>query len=148
MVPIRGHGYREAGAATVAVYDRRGKRRGTVYLGQMPEAHPGALSDDLTALVEAVLRRWQGPPPRLVYVTDKGQAQEDYYRRVLRRLADPRRPGGRLCWEWVLDFFHVAGYVAKLREALFGAGGHGWFGRRRRWLRDRRQGVSHVLRSA
>jgi hypothetical protein len=64
MVPIRGHGYQEAGAATVAVYDRRGKRRGTVYLGQMPEAHQVTLSDDLTALVEAVLGRWPGPPPR------------------------------------------------------------------------------------
>jgi hypothetical protein len=83
-----------------------------------------------------------------VYVTDKGQAQEDYYRRVLRRLADPRRPGRRLNWEWVLDFFHVAGYVARLREALFGIGGQGWFGRMRRWLRDRVQGVAHVLRSA
>lgn len=148
MVPIRGHGYQEAGTATVAVYDRRGKRRGTVYLGQMPEAHQAALSDDLTALVAAVLGRWEGPPPRLVYVTDKGQAQEDYYRRVLRQLEDPRRPGRRLSWEWVLDFFHVAGYVAKLREALFGTGGHGWFGRMRHWLRDRTQGVAHVLRSA
>jgi hypothetical protein len=148
MVPMRGHGYQEASAATVAVYERRGKRLGTVYLGQMPEAHQVALSDALTALVEAVLGRWQGPPPRLVYVTDKGQAQEDYYRRVLRQLQDPRRPGRRLSWEWVLDFFHVAGYVAKLREALFGAGGHGWFGRMRRWLRDRKQGVSHILRSA
>jgi hypothetical protein len=148
MVPLRGRGYQEASAATVAVYDRRGKRRGTVYLGQMPEAHQAALSEALTALVEAVLGRWPGPPPRLVYVTDKGQAQEDYYRRVLRRLPDPRRPGRRLCWEWVLDFFHVAGYVAKLREALFGAEGQGWFRRMRRWLRDRRQGVSHVLRSA
>jgi hypothetical protein len=148
MVPIRGHGYQEASAATVAVYDRRGKRLGTVYLGQMPESHQVALSDELTALVEAVLGRWPGPPPRLVYVTDKGQAQEDYYRRVLRQPGDPRRPGRQLSWEWVLDFFHVAGYVAKLREALFGGGGHGWFGRMRHWLRDRKQGVAHVLRSA
>ena len=148
MVPIRGHGYQEASAATVAVYDRRGKRLGTVYLGQMPEAHQVTLSDELTALVEAVLQRWAGPPPRLAYVTDKGQAQEDYYRRVLRRLEDPRRPGRRLSWEWVLDFFHVAGYVAKLREALFGASGHGWFRRMRHWLRDRKQGAAHVLRSA
>jgi hypothetical protein len=148
LVPIRGHGYQEASAATVAVYDRRGKRLGTVYLGQMPEAHQATLSDDLTALVTAVLRQWPGPPPRLVYLTDKGQAPEDYYRRVLRRLPHPRHPGRRLGWEWVLDFFHVCGYVAKLREALFGAGGYGWFGRMRHWLRHRDQGVAHILRSA
>jgi hypothetical protein len=148
MVPIRGQKFQEATAATVAVYDRRGRRLGTVYLGQMPQARQTALTDDLTGLVRAVLRRWSGTEPRLVYVTDKGQAQTDYYRRVLRRMPDPRRPGRRLAWEWVLDFFHVCGYVGKLREALFGAGGQRWFGRMRQWLQWRRQGVSQVLRSA
>jgi hypothetical protein len=148
MVPIRGQGYQEASAATVSVYDRRGRRLGTVYLGQMPQVRQVALTEALTALVTAVLRRWPGAVPRLVYVTDKGQAQDDYYRRVLRRMADPRRPGQRLTWEWVLDFFHVCGYVGKLREALFGSGGQRWFGRMRQWLRQRRQGVAQVLRSA
>src|SRR5436305_5502053 len=95
MVPIRGQGYQEAGAATAAVYDRRGRRLGTVYLGQMPQARQAALTAELTGLVTGVLRRWPGAPPRLVYVTDKGQAQTDYYRRVLPRMADPRRPGRR-----------------------------------------------------
>jgi hypothetical protein len=148
MVPIRGNGYQEASAATLSVYDRRGRRRGTVYLGQMPEAHQASLTAALTALVTAVLRRWEGPLPRLVYVTDKGQAQDDYYRRVLRRMPDPRRPGRRLAWEWVLDFFHVCGYVGKLREALFAAGGFGWYKRMRHWLRHRRHGVAQILRSA
>jgi hypothetical protein len=148
MVPLRGQGYQEASAATVSVYDRRGRRRGTVYLGQMPEARQATLTADLTALVTAVLRQWPGPVPRLVYVTDKGQAQDDYYRRVLRRMAHPRRPGQRLAWEWVLDFFHVCGYVSALREALFGAGGQRWFGRMRQWLRQRPHGVAQILRSA
>jgi hypothetical protein len=30
MVPIRSQGYQEAGTGTVSVYDRRGKRGGTV----------------------------------------------------------------------------------------------------------------------
>jgi hypothetical protein len=148
MVPIRGAGYQEASTATASVYDRRGKRLGTVYLGQMPEAHQATLTATLTALVTAVLRQWPGPLPRLVYVTDKGQAQDDYYRRVLRRLPHPRQPEQRLGWEWVLDFFHVAGYVAKLREALFGAGGSDWYQRMRHWLRHREQGVAQILRSA
>jgi len=148
MVPIRGSGYQEASAATVSVYDRRGKRLGTVYLGQMPEAHQATLTEALTALTTAVLRHWPGPVPRLVYVTDKGQAQDDYYRRVLRRLPHPRHPGQRLGWEWVLDFFHVCGYVSKLREALFAAGGYRWYERMRHWLRHRDQGVAQVLRSA
>jgi hypothetical protein len=148
LVPIRGHGYQEASAATVSVYDRRGRRLGTVYLGQMPEAHQVTLTATLTALVTAVLGHWAGPLPRLVYVTDKGQAQDDYYRRVLRRWPHPRQPGQRLSWEWVLDFFHVCGYVGKLREALFGTGGSRWYERMRHWLRHRAQGVSQILRSA
>jgi hypothetical protein len=148
MVPLRGAGYQEASAATASVYDRRGKRLGTVYLGQMPEAHQATLTEALTALATAVLRQWCGPLPRLVYVTDKGQAQDDYYRRVLRRQRHPRQPGQRLAWEWVLDFFHVCGYVGKLREALFAAGGYRWYERMRHWLRHRDQGVAHILRSA
>jgi hypothetical protein len=148
MVPMRGQGYQEASTATVSVYDRRGRRLGTVYLGQMPEPFQKELTTQLTALTTAVLRSWPGPLPRLVYVTDKGQAQDDYYRRVLRRMEHPRQAGQRLAWQWVLDFFHVCGYVAKLREALFGSAGWGWFGRMRSWLRERRCGVANILRSA
>jgi len=151
MVPMRSQPYQEASAATVTVYDRRKKRLGTVYLGQMPQAKQVAMTEELTALVKAVVQQWSGPLPRLVYVTDKGQAQDDYYRSVLRRMRHPRQPQQRLSWEWVLDFFHVCGYVSKLSDALFGAStkkGPAWFKRMRQWLRERHQGVSQVLRSA
>ena len=152
MTPMRdGSPYQEASAGTLSVYDRRKKRLGTVYLGQMPESHQVTMTDDLTALVKRVLTDWTGPEPRLVYVTDKGRAQDDYYRRVLKRMRHPRNPKQCLHWEWVLDFFHAAGYVGKLSEALFGKStkdAQRWFGRMRHWLRDRRQGVTQVLRSA
>jgi hypothetical protein len=58
MLPIRGQKCdREGATATVSVYDRRGCRLGTVYLGRMPEPGQGTLSGQLTALIEAVLRR-------------------------------------------------------------------------------------------
>src|SRR5262249_29360931 len=39
MVPIRNQEtYKEAAVATLSVYDRRGRRLGTVYLGEMPQA--------------------------------------------------------------------------------------------------------------
>ena len=151
MVPMRGHGYQEASAGTVSVYDRRKKRLGTVYLGQMPEARQTTMSAELTALLTAVLQQWLGPVPRLLYVTDKGQAQDDYYRRVLRRMRHPRQAEQHLHWEWVLDFFHVCGYVGKLSEALFGPSskpGQSWFRRMRKWLKERHQGVTQMLRSA
>ncbi len=152
-VPIRQEGYNEGATATVSVLDRRGRRLGTVYVGQMPEAGQGVLSDQLTALLTKVLTAWQaqgGAAPRLAYVTDGGHHPKEYYRRVLRHLADPWRPGQTLAWQWVLDFWHACGYVHDVAEALFGTGPKAWvwFTKWRRWLRDRHQGGAHVLRSA
>jgi hypothetical protein len=150
MVPMRGGGYQEASTATVSVYDRRRRRLGTVYLGRMPEAKQTTLSQTLTALVRGVLRAYAGPVPRLAYVTDKGSAPEEFYRRVLRKMKHPR-DGKPLAWEWVLDFYHVCGYVGQMAEALFGPetpAAARWFAKMRRWLRERRQGAAQVARSA
>jgi len=149
-VPLVRGPYREGATATLSVFDRKGKRLGTVYLGRMPEPGQPTLSRQLTDLVVAVLAAWEGPAPRLAYVTDGGWHPTDYYARVLRKLEDPRRPGQRLAWERVIDFYHAAGYVWQLAEALFGdtAAGRGWARRMRRWLREEPRGVTRVLQSA
>jgi len=150
MVPMRGGGYQEGSTATVSVYDRRRRRLGTIYLGQMPQTKQVTLSQVLTALVQGVLRASSGPLPRLAYITDKGSAPEEFYRRVLRPMKHPR-DGQPLSWEWVLDFYHVCGYVGHMAEALFGAetpAAAQWFAKMRRWLRERRQGAAQVARSA
>jgi hypothetical protein len=152
-VPIRQDGYHEGATATLSVHDRRGKRLGTVYLGQMPEAGQGTLTAQLTALLTEVLTQWHAlgrPAPRLAYITDGGTHPKEYYQQVLRRLDDPWHPGQKLAWQWVLDFWHACGYLHKLATALFGeeAKASSWFAKWRRWLRDRHQGVSQVVRSA
>src|SRR5262249_13654341 len=81
---------------------------------------------------------------------DKGSAPEAFYRHVLRKMKHPR-DGKPLTWEWVLDFYHVCGYVGQLAEALFGtetAAAARWFAKMRRWLRERRRGAAQVARSA
>jgi hypothetical protein len=116
----------------------------------MPQTKQVALSQALTGLLQGVLRAYAGPLPRLAYVTDKGSAPEDYYRRVLRTMLHPR-DGRPLVWEWVLDFYHVCVYLGHMAEALFGAGaaaGAAWLAKMRRWLRERRQGAAQVARSA
>jgi hypothetical protein len=150
MVPLRGGKYREAATGTVCVHDRKGKRLGTVYLGQMPQAGQGALTDQLTALLNEVLRHCNDELPRLVYITDAGDHPSRYYEEVLRHMEDPRRPGQRLEWQWIVDFWHACGYVAKLKESLFGdkPAGWAWFKKMRHWLKHRRQGVADLLRSA
>jgi hypothetical protein len=150
MTPMRCGGYQEASTATVSVYDRRRRRLGTIYLGQMPEAKQTTLSTALTELVQATLGAWQGPLPRLAYITDKGSAPDEYYRQVLKKMKHPR-DGKPLSWEWVLDFYHVCSYIGKMADALFGPdtqAGAEWFAKMRRWLRERPQGVAQVLRSA
>src|SRR5207253_354201 len=99
--PMRPGGYAEASTATVSVYDRRRRRLGTIYLGHMPEPKQGTLSRALTDLLRGVLRAYDGPVPRLAYITDKGSAPEEYYRRVLRKMKHPK-DGRPLAWEWVL----------------------------------------------
>jgi hypothetical protein len=147
-LPMRQGAYREGATATLSVYDRRGRRLGTVYLGRMPEAGQGTLSRQLTSLLQEVLSRWAGPRPRLAYVTDAGHHPASYYRQVLSRMGHPRT-GGRLSWERVVDYYHAAQYIGQMAEALFGETKQGrkWARRMRRRLKEK-DGVKRVLQAA
>jgi hypothetical protein len=148
-LPMRGREpYKEGATATLSVYNRRGKRVGTVYLGRMPEPGQATLSEQLTALVVGVLSRWQGPLPRLAYVTDMGSHPTTYFRKVLSQLCHPRT-GERLQWQRIGDYYHAAGYVGKMSEALFGdtKRGRKWLRRMLRRLKEK-DGVKRVLQSA
>jgi hypothetical protein len=151
MIPIvKNQKYQEAAAATVSVLDRWGRRLGTVYLGQMPQAHQTTLGDDLTRLLKNVLCCWEGPLPRLVYVTDCGHHPTVYFEEVLSRMIHPRRPREYLEWEWVVDYYHACQYITKLGEAIFGTGrdATAWAAKQRRVLKEKPGGVFRVLRSA
>jgi hypothetical protein len=151
MLPIRGQEcYREGATATLSVYDRRGRRLGTLYLGRMPEPGQEALSRQLTALLVAVLAQWTGPLPRLAYVTDGGYQQTRYFRWVLKRMRHPLHSDQRLKWEWVIDYYHACQYVYKLSEALFADAkrARSWARKMCRWLKEKPRGVNRVLHSA
>lgn len=142
--------YKEAATATISVYDRWGKRLGTVYLGQMPQELQVTLSDQLTQLLNDVLGTWNAAPIRLTYVTDAGFHPTDYFRNVLCRMADPQRPGRFLQWEWVVDYYHACQYISTLAEAIFGPGraAYAWAAKMRSVLKEKQGGVFRVLRSA
>jgi hypothetical protein len=151
MLPIRNEEhYKEGGVATLSVYDRRGRRLGTLYLGEMPEARQVTLSAELTGLLKGVLAGWEGPLPRLVYLTDAGYHQTNYFEEVLSQMDNPHRPGQRLEWLWVVDYYHAASYVTRLAQVLFGEEKtrQAWGRRMRRLLRDKDRGVIRVLHSA
>jgi hypothetical protein len=151
FVPIRNDKkYREAATATLAVLDRAGRRLGTVYLGHMPEPGQGTLTQQLTALLHDVLLGWQGPLPRLQYVTDGGHHPNEYFVETLQNMLHPRT-GQKLEWQWVVDYYHACQYVTKIAEALFGKetqAAAAWAAKMRRWLRDKKDGIARVLHSA
>ncbi len=151
MIPIvKSQKYKEAAAATVSVLDRWGRRLGTLYLGQMPPAQQTSLGDDLTRLLVEVLSRWEGPLPRLVYVTDCGQHPTVYFEDVLSRMINPQGPTEYLPWEWIVDDYQACQYITKLGEAIFGPGreAFAWGAKQRRVLKEKPGGVFRVLRSA
>jgi hypothetical protein len=115
------HGiYEVASTATVTVFDRSGRRLGTIYLACVPESGQGRISQQLTRLLEAVLAGWEGALPRLAYVTDAGENETQYYERVLRTMTHPRT-GEKLEWQRVVDFYHAMERVWTMAGVLLGA---------------------------
>lgn len=151
MLPIRGEPtYKEGAVATVTVYDRRGRRVGTTYLGAMPEAYQTTLSAQLTRLVEEVLTAWEGPWPRLAYVTDAGYHPTEYFQNVLCQMEHPRHPGSLMNWVRIVDYYHACEYLAKLAHVLFpkGSQAQAWLRRMRKRLKHERNAVFRILHSA
>jgi hypothetical protein len=148
-LPIKGGSIFEvATTATISVYDRRDRRLGTVYLALTPEPGQTTMTSHLTQLLREVLRGWSGPLPRLSYVTDAGDNETTYYRKVLRRLRHPVT-GERLEWTWVVDYYHASERLWTIAEALFGTSPRVWS-----WVRKMQKlllkpaGIGRVLHSA
>lgn len=137
-----------ASCGTVTVLDRRGRRLGTVYLAYVPEFGQGTMSRQLTRLLTEVLRRWQGPLPRLCYVTDAGDNETTYYDKVLSRMKHPRT-GAKLDWVRVADYYHASERLWVMAEKLFGKGARAaaWVRKVQKWLL-KPGGAFRVLHSA
>jgi hypothetical protein len=142
--------YEVGSTATISVYDRSGKRLGTVYLAQPSETHQTTLSDQLTSLIRRTLGEWKGRLPRLCYVTDAGDAETQYYHQVLRKMRDPHQPWRRLEWIRIVDYFHVSERIATMAQALrfeSERDAHAWMIRMRKLLK-KPGGAGRVLHSA
>lgn len=144
----KGSIYEVATVGTITVSDRRGRRLGSVYLAYTPEPGQGTMSTQLTSLLQEILRRWQGPLPRLCYVTDAGDNETTYYEKVLRRQRHPCT-SQRLEWIRVVDYYHAAERLSTMAQALFGAGQRSWaWTRKMQKLLLKPGGVGRVLHSA
>lgn len=142
--------WEEAACGTVAIYDRAGKRVGTIYLGQMPESHPLTMTERLTKVLHGVLCGIGGEVPTLRYVTDAGCHPQADYRNVLSKMKHPVT-GRRLKWSWGVDFFHACEYVSKLAGAIFGTGSkraNAWAKKQRHPLQHDQGGLNKVIARA
>jgi len=144
----KGSLFEVATTATVSVYDRSGKRLGTVYLAYAPQPGQAQMSKELTRLLRGVLAAWQGPLPRLCYVTDAGKSETSYYRQVLAPMRHPVTRQ-RLRWVRVVDYYHASQRVWAMAECLFGTGRGAscWAVKMLRWLLLP-GGINRVLHSA
>jgi hypothetical protein len=149
-VPLRHGAWKEGATATVSVVNRRGKRVGTVYLGQMPESGQTTLTTQLTALIQDILKQVDAQGLRLVYVSDDGYHPSAYYHTVLKTMHDPQRPWRPLTWIRIIDYYHACLYIKQLAEAIFGpsAKGRAWAKQMRKHLKTKSDGITRVLQSA
>jgi hypothetical protein len=136
-VPLWEEHYKEAMCGTIALYDRKGQRLATEYLGAMPESGKGQFTERFTTQVAQVKARY--PRARHVVLSDGAT------------------------WNWqliaaqypdaigILDFWHAAQHLAEAADAIFGstpsAEKTAWFERGRTTLRDEPNGVAGVLRT-
>jgi hypothetical protein len=150
-ITMRGHPhslFEVASTATVSVLDRSGQRLGSVFLAVVPESGQGRMSQQLTGLVNALFCGWEGPLPRLAYVTDAGGNETTYFQEVLRPMIHPRT-GEHLEWRRVVDFYHAMTRVWAMAACLFKETreAHSWARKMGRLLKQA-NGPFRVLHSA
>jgi hypothetical protein len=148
-VPLR-PGWKESGCATLSLFDREGRRLGTIYLGEAPRKDQLFLTRRLDWILKKYFERLPCEVPVLRYVTDAGALPQSYFKNTLAQMKHPLS-GEPLSWSWGVDFFHACEYLTKLGDGLFGtdtAEAHRWAAESRRILRHEVDGVGHVIRRA
>jgi len=149
-VPMRHGDGQEGATATVAVWDRRGTRVGTVYLGQRPASGQPTMTAPLTALLQDIWSPVDRQRRRLVSVSDDGYQPSHSSHHVVKKMQDPQRPWHTLEWIRLVDSSHAGLSIKQLAEALFGSGptSQAWAKQRRQHLKTPSNGITRGLQSA
>jgi hypothetical protein len=136
-VPLWEEHYKEAMCGTIALYDSKGQRLATEYLGTMPESGKGQFTTRFTTQVAQVKARY----PRARHVVLSDGATWNW------QLLAAQYPDAIA----ILDFWHAAQHLAEAADAIFGAVPSAektaWFERWRTTLRDEPNGVARVIRT-
>jgi hypothetical protein len=95
-------GYREAMVGSISLYDSEGERQHTIYLGAAPEYGKKSFLTRLEREIERVKKRYPGA--KLVGIADGAESNWKFLEKQTE--------------EQILDFYHAAGYLGALAEAL------------------------------
>jgi hypothetical protein len=95
--------WREAMTGSLSLYDRRGERQHSIYIGAAPEHGKATFRERMEREIAHVKTLY--PQARYIGIADGAQSNWDF----LERHVD----------EQILDFYHVAEYVAQAAHALF-----------------------------
>lgn len=99
-------GYRQAMVGTIALYDAKGERLHTLYVGAAPEYGKESFYEDMDREIGAIIALY--PYAQVVAVADGAEDNWSFLGRYTDRL--------------VLDFYHAAEYVGDAAPALAGRG--------------------------
>lgn len=139
-----GRAWHEGAVGTLALYDADGERLDTIYLARMPEPHKKTLCEELEAELRTVLR--ERPEMNIVWASDGADPQWQALDGI-----DSRLPEGCTGHRMKLvDAFHVAEYVQKAANAIWGANepeAHVHAAAWRETIKVKRNGADEVLRS-
>jgi hypothetical protein len=139
-----GRSWHEASVGTLAFYDADGERLRTIYLARMPEAHKATLAAELEAELGAVLS--ERPDMNVVFASDGAEPQWQTLEAIESRL--PNTFTGHTMK--LVDAFHVAEYLQKAANAIFGTDTGDAKVQAATWretIKEHKDGPERVLRS-
>ena len=138
-----GRAWHEGAVGTLAFYDADGERLDTIYLARMPEPYKKTLVGELEAELQSALR--ERPELNIVWASDGAEPQWQALEGIESRL--PNCSGHRMK---LVDAFHVAEYVQKAADAIWGPSSgeaHVQAATWRETIKMKRDGPTEVLRS-
>lgn len=139
-----GRAWHEGAVGTLAFYDADGERLDTIYLARMPEPHKKTLAEELEAELQMVMR--ERPKMNIVWASDGADPQWQALGDIESRLPD-ECSGHRMK---LVDAFHVAEYVQKAANAIWGPSSDEAHVQAVAWretIKVKRNGPDEVLRS-
>lgn len=140
-----GQAWHEASVGTLAFFDADGERLDTIYVARMPEAYKTTLVNELEAELRSLLH--ERPEMNIVWASDGADGHWQALAGIESRLPSTTT-GHRMK---LVDAFHVAEYVHKAANAIWGPSSSGesqvraatW----RETIKSKVDGASEVIRS-